>query len=478
MKYTELTIESARQGMADKLFTAVELLRESEVRIKATESDLKAFLTLTPDEAVSALGSGAGGELAGIPAAIKDVLMTKDIRTTAASKILDNYVASYDATAVFRLKSQGLVLMGKTNCDEFAMGGSTENSGYYPTLNPWDLTRVPGGSSGGSAAAVAAGQVLYAIGSDTGGSIRQPAAFCGVVGLKPTYGLVSRYGLIAMASSLDSIGPFTRTVKDAAIVLNHLAGADPHDATTSGRKPIDYVRELAGDVKGMTVGLPREYFVEGLDSGVREVIEEQIKILTAYGVKLKEVSLPHTQFALPVYYILMPAEVSSNLAKFDGLRYGQPAKGKFKTLLDYYQETRGEGFGAEVRRRVLVGTYVLSAGYVDEYYLQAQKVRTKLIEDFKRVFTEVDLLLTPTTPTTAFRLGEKMDDPVSMYLADIYTVSVNLAGLPALSVPAGLSEGLPVGMQLIGPRFSEGKIMRLAHVYEQLRGPFPRAPFH
>jgi aspartyl-tRNA(Asn)/glutamyl-tRNA(Gln) amidotransferase subunit A len=405
--------------------------------------------------------------LAGVPVGIKDVLVTRGVRTTAGSKILANYVPPYDCTAVARLETAGAVVLGKMNCDEFAMGSSNENSAWKPVHNPRDLSRVPGGSSGGSAAAVAADLAVATLGSDTGGSIRQPASFCGVVGLKPTYGRVSRYGLIAFASSLDHIGPLTKTVKDAAIVLRTIAGRDPMDSTSAEVPVPNYVAELEKPVRGMKVGLAREYMGEGLDPEVRNAVEDAVQSLAELGCEIVEVSLPHTEYAIPAYYIVATAEASSNLARFDGVRYGFRAE-NVRSLSEMYRRTRDLGFGAEVKRRIMLGTYALSAGYYDAYYLKAQKVRTLLTRDFDDAFKQVDAIVAPTSPTAAFKLGEKTDDPLAMYLADIYTVTANLAGIPGISIPCGQTkEKLPIGMQIFGKHFDEARILRLAHAYEQ-----------
>jgi aspartyl-tRNA(Asn)/glutamyl-tRNA(Gln) amidotransferase subunit A len=389
------------------------------------------------------------------------------VRTTAGSKILDNYIPPYDGTAVARMEAAGAVVLGKMNCDEFAMGSSNENSAYHPVRNPRDLSRVPGGSSGGSAAAVAADMAVVALGSDTGGSIRQPASFCGVVGLMPTYGRVSRYGLIAFASSLDHIGPLAKTVKDAAIVLRTIAGRDPMDSTSADVAVPDYVGELDKPVRGMKLGVAKQYFGEGLDDEVRQAVEAAIDKLKALGCDIVPVSLPHTSYAIPTYYLIATAEASSNLARYDGVRYSRRAPG-VTTLSEMYRRSRDEGLGAEVKRRIMLGTYALSAGYYDAYYLKAQKVRTLLTRDFDEAFRKVDAILTPTSPTAAFRLGEKANDPLAMYLADIYTVTADLAGIPGISVPCGESkEKLPIGLQILGKHFAESTILRLAHAYEQ-----------
>jgi aspartyl-tRNA(Asn)/glutamyl-tRNA(Gln) amidotransferase subunit A len=405
--------------------------------------------------------------LGGVPVAIKDVMVTKGVRSTAGSKILGNYVPPYDCTAVARLEAAGAVVLGKANCDEFAMGSSNENSAWKPVHNPRDLTRVPGGSSGGSAAAVAADMAVAALGSDTGGSIRQPASFCGVVGLMPTYGRVSRYGLIAFASSLDHIGPLTKTVKDAATVLRTIAGRDPMDSTSADVPVPDYVAELQKPVRGLKIGVAREYLGEGLDGEVRRAVEAGIQKLAAAGCEVVDVSLPHTKYAIPTYYIVATAEASANLARFDGVRYGHRAKDA-RTLSEMYRRSRDQGFGAEVKRRIMLGTYALSAGYYDAYYLKAQRVRTLLARDFEEAFKKVDAIVAPVSPTAAFKLGEKVDDPLAMYLADIYTVTADLAGVPGISVPCGeTKEKLPVGLQILGRHFDESTILRLAHACEQ-----------
>jgi len=408
--------------------------------------------------------------LAGVPVAIKDVMVTRGIRTTAASKILDNFIPPYDCTAVEHLEAAGAVILGKLNCDEFAMGSSTENSAYRPVRNPRDKTRVPGGSSGGSAAAVAAGMAVATLGSDTGGSIRQPASFCGVVGLKPTYGRVSRYGLIAFASSLDHVGPFANTVKDAALILRTIAGRDPMDSTSAAVPVPDYVAELEKPLacagRKIRIGVAKEYFGTGLDSDVRAAVEAAIQKLAELGCEIVPVSLPHTEYAIPTYYIVATAEASANLARYDGVRYGVRAHDA-RTLPAMYRQTRDGGFGMEVKRRIMLGTYALSAGYYDAYYLKAQKVRTLLTRDFGEAFRKVDVIAAPTAPTAAFRLGEKVDDPLAMYLADIYTVTANLAGIPGISVPCGeTGEGLPIGLQVFGRHFDEATVLRVAHAYE------------
>lgn len=446
-------------------------------RIKAIEPKLHAFVTVISLEDVEGLLGGPTsrevGPLNNIPVGIKDVLCTKHLRTTASAKMLDNFIPPYDATVVKKLKDAGAIVVGKNNCDAWAHGASTENSDYGVTPNPWDLERVSGGSSGGSAAAVAAGEVPYSIGTDTGGSIRQPASFCGVVGLKPTYGRVSRYGLIAMASSLDCPGPITKTVEDAAIVLNVIAGEDPKDATTlkndSGQArmtEIDYTKDLDKSLKGMKIGVPKEYFRLGLDKEVEEVFRNSLKVYEKLGAKIVDIALPHTEYGVAVYYIIQTAEVSSNLGRYDGVKYGFLAK-ESKDLIDSYFKTRDEGFGEEAKRRIMLGTYVLSSGYYDAYYLKAAKVRRLIHDDFIKAFEKVDVILSPVAPTPAFKIGEKAD-PVSMYLADVYTAPASLAGVPAISIPAGFSsDKLPIGIQVIGPHFEESKILNVAHMFEK-----------
>ncbi|HVZ60814.1 MAG TPA: Asp-tRNA(Asn)/Glu-tRNA(Gln) amidotransferase subunit GatA [Terriglobales bacterium] len=477
-----LTIDSARTAVLERQTTATALAQGFFAKIEAedlagnkNDKAIGAYLTLLKDRALAKAAEvdklADRGDplppLAGVPLAVKDVMTMAGVRTTAGSKILDNFAAPYDCTAVKRLEDAGAIVLGKTNCDEFAMGSSNENSGYWPVRNPRDTTRVPGGSSGGSAATVAAGTCVAALGSDTGGSIRQPAAFCGVVGLMPTYGRVSRYGLIAFASSLDHIGPVTKNVKDAAILLGHIAGRDTADSTSAEVPVPSYVAELGKPVRGLRLGIPREYFGEGLDPEVRKAVEDGIQKLAQAGCEIIPISLPHTAYAVPAYYVIATAEASSNLARFDGVRYGFREKG-VKTLSEMYRRSRDVGFGAEVKRRIMLGTYVLSAGYYDAYYLKAQRVRALLTRDFDQAFQQVDAIATPTTPTPAFKLGEKTDDPLAMYLADIYTVTADLAGVPAISVPCGQSRGgLPIGLQLLGRHFDEATILRVAHVLEQ-----------
>jgi aspartyl-tRNA(Asn)/glutamyl-tRNA(Gln) amidotransferase subunit A len=470
-----LTIDGARSAVQARKVTAAALAEAFYAKIKKDDPQIGAYLILSKDRALEQAGHmdqlASKGEklppLGGVPIGIKDVLTTRGLRTTAGSKILGNYVPPYDCTAVARLETAGAVLLGKTNCDEFAMGSSNENSAWHPVRNPRDPTRVPGGSSGGSAAAVAADMAVAALGSDTGGSIRQPASFCGVVGLMPTYGRVSRYGLVAFASSLDHIGPITKTVKDAAIVLKVIAGRDPMDPTSADLPVPDYVAELEKPVDGLKIGVAKEYLGEGLDPEVRNAVEAAIQKLNSLGCKIVEISLPHTKYAIPTYYVVATAEASSNLARFDGVRYGHRARDT-RTLSEMYRRTRNEGFGAEVKRRIMLGTYALSAGYYDAYYLKAQKVRTLIARDFEEAFSKVDAIVTPTCPTAAFKLGEKVEDPLAMYLADIYTVTADLAGIPGISIPCGQTIGnLPIGLQILGRHFDEATILGIAHAYEQ-----------
>jgi len=475
-----LTVSSARAAVQERQTTAQALVESFYGKIEAEDrqpGQINAFLNLTRERALqqakrmdAIVDKGNPlPPLGGVPVAIKDVMVTRGIRTTAGSKILGNYIPPYDCTAVSRLEAAGAIILGKLNCDEFAMGSSNENSAWGPVRNPRDLCRVPGGSSGGSAASVAAGTAVAALGSDTGGSIRQPAAFCGVVGLMPTYGRVSRYGLIAFGSSLDHIGPLTKSAKDAAIILRHMAGRDPMDTTSVDLPVPDYEQEIAKPVRGLRVGVPKEYFPAEMDSEVRESVEAGIKLLERAGCEVKPISLPHSKYAIPTYYVVATAEASSNLARYDGVRYGYRSPNA-KTLAEMYRRTRDEGFGAEVKRRIMLGTYALSAGYYDAYYLKAQKVRALIAQDFLNAFKDVDAIITPTTPTPAFKLGEKSDDPLAMYLADIFTVTASLAGIPGISVPCGNSkEGLPIGIQILGRHFEEGTILRIAHAFEHAR---------
>jgi len=468
-----LTLVQARKRLDRRDVSSVELTQFCLDRINEVEDRIKSFVTLTPEialkraqEADRLIGSGAAGPLTGIPVQIKDVMCTEGIRTTCSSRMLEDFVPVYTATAVGELFEQGAVLLGKGNMDEFAMGSSTENSAFFPTHNPWNVDRVPGGSSGGAAASVAAGEALFALGSDTGGSIRQPASFCGVVGFKPTYGLVSRYGLVAFASSLDQIGPVTRDVADCALVLNAIVGHDPRDATSLPLAKKDYTEALGSGVEGLKLGVPEEYFVEGMEDGTRRAVEEAIKALEGMGATIKPVSLPTTKYALACYYIIAPSECSANLARYDGVKYGYSHKDA-DSMWEGMEKTRQHGFGPEVRRRIMLGAYALSTGYYDAYYLKAQQVRTLIREDFARVFREVDVLVAPVAPSVAFPLGEKTDDPVQMYLSDVCTLPPNIAGLPAMSVPCGFDQGLPVGLQLIGPYLSEETLLRVAHAYQQ-----------
>jgi len=469
----QLTIHEAHDQLATGAISALELTEAVLARILAIDNDVKAYLTLTPesalDQALAADARRAAGEdgpLLGIPLAIKDVLCTEGVPTTAGSRILENFAPPYDATAIARLKAAGAILLGKTNTDEFAMGSSTENSAFFTTRNPWDLTRVPGGSSGGSAAAIAAGECLGALGSDTGGSVRQPASLCGIVGLKPTYGRVSRYGLIAFASSLDQIGVLAQDVTDAGLLLEAIAGHDPCDSTSLDAPVPDYAAALTGDVEGVRVGVPQEYFIAGMQPEVEEAVRAAVNVLSDLGAEVREINLPHTDYALAVYYLIAPAEASANLARYDGVRYGLRVDGD--GLIETYKATRGQGFGPEVKRRIMLGAYALSAGYYDAYYLKAQKARTLIKADFDSAFEQVDIVVAPATPTTAFPIGEKVDDPLQMYLGDVFTLSMNLAGICGLSLPCGFDDaGLPIGLQVMGPPLGEETALRVAHAYEQ-----------
>ncbi|MBL0350039.1 MAG: Asp-tRNA(Asn)/Glu-tRNA(Gln) amidotransferase subunit GatA [Elusimicrobia bacterium] len=470
----EWTAREIAARVKSKKISAQEVARAFLSRAKAWDKTVKAFLSLDEEKALAQartvddrLARGEDpGPLAGVPVAIKDNMCVTGTRTTCASKILENFVANYDATAIARLRESGAVFLGKTNLDEFAMGSSTENSAYFTTKNPWDPTRVPGGSSGGSAAAVAARLTPLALGSDTGGSIRQPAALCGIVGLKPTYGRVSRFGLVAFASSLDQIGPFAWNTADAALLLGVVAGHDPRDSTSVKRPVPDYLARSADSIQGLRIGLPKEYFIDGMDPAVEKAVREAVKTLESLGATVREVSLPHTDAGLSVYYVLAPSEASANLARFDGVRYGHRSA-KATNLLEQYELSRDEGFGPEVKRRIMLGTYALSSGYYDAYYLKAQKVRTLITNDFDKVFDQVDLIATPTAPTPAFKAGEKSDDPLQMYLSDVFTISCNLAGIPGLSLPCGFSGGLPIGLQLLGRPFEEERVLAAARAYEE-----------
>jgi aspartyl-tRNA(Asn)/glutamyl-tRNA(Gln) amidotransferase subunit A len=476
MNINSLTIDSTRTAIAERQCTAASLVEQFYSKIKADDPEIHAYLALSEVRALEqakridrmASAGEALPPLAGVPIGIKDVMVTKGVRTTAGSKILENFIPPYDCTAVARLEAAGAIMLGKMNCDEFAMGSSNENSAYGAVRNPRDKSRVPGGSSGGSAAAVAAGMAVATLGSDTGGSIRQPASFCGVVGLMPTYGRVSRYGLIAFASSLDHIGPLTKTVKDAAILLRVIAGHDPLDSTSANLPVPDYEADLAKPVRGLKIGIPKEYFGEGLDAEVRAAVEAGIAKLRDAGCEMIPISMPHTAYAIPTYYVIATAEASANLARFDGVRYGYRSKSDH-TLSEMYRKSRDEGFGTEVKRRIMLGTYALSSGYYDAYYLKAQRVRTLLTRDFEEAFQRVDAIVTPTAPTPAFKIGEKSDDPLSMYLADIYTVTADLAGVPGISVPRGKTQsGLPIGLQILGRHFDESTVLRVASAVEQL----------
>lgn len=470
-KYTLTELSTALQT---KKVSSTELTQHFLARINKYDKILNSFITVTPTLALEQARqadlqhqNGSAGPLTGIPFAHKDIFCTTGIKTSCASKMLDNFIAPYNATLVSRLNQAGTVLLGKTNMDEFAMGSSNENSFYGAVKNPWDISRVPGGSSGGSSAAVAARLTPAATGTDTGGSIRQPAALCNLTGFKPTYGRVSRYGLIAFASSLDQAGPMTQTAEDAALLMNAMAGFDEKDSTSIDQPVPDYLLTLNDTLKGLKIGLPKEYFSQDLDPRVAASIQAAIKLYEKLGAKISSVSLPNCHLVIPLYYIIASAECSSNLARYDGVRYGYRCNNP-TDLKDLYERTRGEGFGNEVKRRLLMGTYVLSAGSYDAYYAKAQKIRALLIQEFKDAFKQVDILLGPTTPTTAFKLGEKINDPVSMYLSDIYTIAINLAGLPAISIPAGFIDGLPLGMQLIGRPFTEAKLLNAAHRYQQV----------
>jgi len=471
------TIDGVKEALAAKKVSARELAGEFYKKIEQRNPELNAFLTLSKERAFAQADKVdamvAAGKplptLAGVPVAIKDVISTRGVRTTCGSKILENYVPPYDATAVQRLEAAGAVVLGKTNCDEFAMGSSNENSAYGPVRNPEAMDRVPGGSSGGSAAAVAAGLAVAALGTDTGGSIRQPGALCGIPAMMGSYGRVSRYGLIAFASSLDRIGPFATNVRDIAQVMRIISGRDANDSTSTTAPVPDYRAEVIKPVKGMRIGIPKEYFGEGMDDGVRKKIEAGIEILKKLGCELREIRMPHTDYAIATYYIIATAEASSNLARYDGVRYGLRVKDD--SLISMYRKTRGAGFGAEVKRRIVLGTYVLSAGYYDAYYLKGQRARALIAQDFRDAFAKVEALVTPTSPVPAFRLGERTNDPLQMYLADIYTVTGSLAGVPGISVPCGKICGkLPVGLQIFGPAFGEASVLRLAHAFEQAGG--------
>jgi len=480
--HNPVTIHEVHRLLTTRQLSSLELTRAHLERIEEVEPKIHALVTVTADLALQQarkadqrIAAGDASPLTGIPVVIKDNMCTRGILTTCSSRMLQNFVPPYDATVVERLNDCGAVVMGKANMDEFAMGSSTENSALFVTRNPWQLERVPGGSSGGSAASVAAGETVYALGSDTGGSIRQPAGFCSVVGLKPTYGRVSRYGLVAFASSLDQIGPLTQDVTDCALVLNAIAGYDNRDSTSVPLPVPDYTRCLTGDLNGLTIGVPEEYFVEGMQPEVAEAIKKAVSQLEELGARVDwEVSLPHTRHALAVYYIIAPSEASANLARYDGVKYGFSYWAS--TMWESMEKTREYGFGPEVKRRIMLGTYALSAGYYDAYYLKAQKVRTLIRQEFDRAFEKYDALITPTSPTVPFKIGEKVDDPLQMYLSDVCTLPINIAGLPGISLPAGFADGLPIGMQIIGKPFGEETLLKIAHAYEQSAGWYQRRP--
>ena len=483
MNLYDLTIHEANKLLRNKEVSSLELTKAALERIDEVEKKVQAFVTITGESALAQaqeadrrIKAGDISPLIGVPVIIKDNISTRGIPTTCSSKMLENFVPPYDATVVGKLKEEGVVMVGKGNMDEFAMGSSNEHSAFFPTHNPWDLDRVPGGSSGGPAVAVASGEAIYAIGSDTGGSIRQPAGFCSVVGMKPTYGRVSRFGLVAFASSLDQIGPLTRDVTDSALVMNAISGYDPKDSTSVNYPVPDYTKSLLPDLKGLKIGIPKEYFVEGMERGVEEVMRAAIKKLEELGAEIDwDVSLPHTRYALAAYYIIAPSEASANLARYDGVKYGFSYQDG-ESMWDNLEKTRGLGFGPEVKRRIMLGTYALSAGYYDAYYLKSQKVRTLIIQEFDEAFERFDALVTPTSPTVPFRIGEKVDDPMKMYLSDVCTLPINIAGIPGLSVPAGFSDGLPVGMQILGKPFSEETLIRIGYAYEQATGWGVRRP--
>jgi len=483
INHNRLTIHEAHRLLKSKQLSSVELTKAILERIHQLEPKLHTLVTITDELALKQakkaderIAAGDTNPLTGIPAIIKDNMCTKGIRTTCSSKMLENFVPPYDATVVEKLNDCGAVVIGKSNMDEFAMGSSTENSALFTTCNPWDLSRVPGGSSGGSAAAVAAGETIYALGSDTGGSIRQPAGLCSVTGLKPTYGRVSRYGLVAFASSLDQIGPLTQDVTDCALVMNAIAGYDSRDSTSVPHPIPDYTQCLTTDLNGLRLGVPKEYFVEGMQTEVETAIRAAINKLQELGAKVDwEVSLPHTPYALAVYYIIAPSEASANLARYDGVKYGFSYQDT-DSMWDALEKTRQYGFGAEVKRRIMLGTYALSAGYYDAYYLKAQKVRTLIRQEFDRAFEKYDALITPTSPTVPFKIGERVDDPLQMYLSDVCTLPINIAGVPAISIPAGFADGLPIGMQIIGKPFAEETILKTAYAYEQATDWHKRKP--
>ena len=479
----DLTIHEAHQLLKKGEVSSLELTKAALERVDAVEDRLCSFVSVTGELALAQarqaderIKAGEFSPLTGIPVMIKDNMCTKGTTTTCSSKMLEDFVPPYDAAVVEKLNALDMVMVGKGNMDEFAMGSSTEHSAFYPTHNPWDLERVPGGSSGGPTTAVAVGEVIYALGSDTGGSIRQPAGFCNVVGLKPTYGRVSRYGLVAFASSLDQIGPVTRDVTDCALVLNAIAGHDPRDSTSVDQPVPDYTKSLIPELQGLRIGVPKEYFVEGMESGVEQVVRQAIGKLEELGAEVDwEISLPHTPYALAAYYVIAPSEAMANLARYDGVKYGFSVR-EAGNMWDAMEKTRQYGFGPEVKRRIMLGTYALSAGYYEAYYLKAQKVRTLITREFADAFTRCDVLVTPTSPTVPFRIGEKVDDPLQMYLSDVCTLPINIAGIPGISVPAGFVDGLPVGMQILGKPFSEEMLLRVAFAYEQATGWGQRQP--
>jgi len=484
MELYELTAHELSEKMERKEVSSEEIVKSIYNRINQVEDKLHSFVTLTEEETLlqarnidQKMGKGEPrGLLAGIPVAVKDNICIRNVKATCSSHILENFISPYEATVIKRLREEGAVFIGKTNMDEFAMGSSTENSYFGITRNPWNLDYIPGGSSGGSATAVASDETILAIGSDTGGSIRQPAACCGVVGLKPTYGRVSRYGLVAFASSLDQIGPFGKDVEDAALLMNVISGYDENDSTSVNLEVPDFTKSLVENVKGVRIGVPKEYFVEGLDGEVERAVKEAVELLKSLGAKIMEISLPHTEYGVAVYYLIAPSEASANLARYDGVRYGYRS-GEIEDLLEEYEKSRGEGFGAEVKRRIMLGTYALSRGYYDAYYLKAQKVRTLIKKDFDEAFEKVDAIVTPTAPTPAFKIGEKVDDPLQMYLSDIFTISANLAGIPGISLPCGFSKkGLPIGLQLMAKPFDEEVLLRIAYTYEKKTEAHKRKP--
>ncbi len=480
---TKLSLAETSELLARREISAREVAAAYLDRIEAVDSKVKAYINVNrdlaltmADEADRRLGSGQAGPLTGAPIGIKDVICIQGLPTTCGSRMLENFVPPYDATVIKKLKEAGAVFLGKLNMDEFAMGSSTENSAFHPTFNPWDLSRIPGGSSGGSAAAVAARTCVASLGSDTGGSIRQPASHCGVVGMKPTYGRVSRFGLVAFASSLDQIGPLTRDVRDCALLMEAICGHDPSDSTSAPREAEPFTSSLEGPVEGIKVGVPREYFADGLSQEVAQAVNRALDTLRELGCELVEVELPHTKYAVATYYIIAPAEASSNLSRYDGVKYGFRA-GEYEDLMDMYKKTRSQGFGPEVKRRIMIGTYALSSGFYDAYYRKASQVRTLIKQDFQRAFEKCDVIAGPVAPTTAFKIGEKASDPLQMYLSDIFTIPVNLAGVPGLSVPCGVDQdNLPVGLQLVSNYFREDILLKVAYNFERARGPMPDWP--